>query len=160
MNFTKKDIKFFDEAIKEANIAYSIGEVPVGAVVVLDNKIISRGYNMKESTKNPLYHAEIVALKKASEILGDWRLNHSSLYVTLEPCIMCCGAIIHFRVEKVFFCLPDEKFGGVISNAHIFDINSLNHRVSYYYGYNEEYIKDLLKSFFRNLRKPKTSTLN
>ena len=148
-----RDSYFLDKAILLAEKASQMGEVPVGCIIVENDKIIADGFNEKEQFSDPLRHAEIVALKRAAEFKNDWRLNNCTLYATMEPCIMCCGAILHYRIKKVIFCITESKFGGVISRAQIFDIKGLNHTVEYAYGYREVYLKKLLSDFFKNMRK-------
>lgn len=145
-------IYFMQQALLQAKIAYDLEEVPVGAVIVQDNKIIGAGFNKKEQLKSPISHAEIEAINSACKYTGDWRLNGASLYVTAEPCIMCTGAILHARIDKVYFGIKEPKFGGVISKDNIFDKNDLNHKVAYEYGILEEEITLLMKSFFKKLR--------
>ena len=105
--------KYMLEALNEANKAFSINEVPIGCVIVKDNKIISRGYNKKESTNLVTSHAEIIAINKACKKLNNWRLLDCTLYVTVEPCLMCCGAIIQSRIKKVVYGTPNEIYGAV-----------------------------------------------
>ena len=107
--------KYMNEALKEANKALKKGEVPIGCVIVKKNKIISRGYNKKESSKYATAHAEIIAINKACKKLKNWRLNDCALYVTVEPCLMCCGAIIQSRIKKVVYGTPNEYYGAVES---------------------------------------------
>ena len=142
--------KFLELAYKEAVKAKKKGEVPIGAVIVKDGKVISKGHNLRITKKNPLYHAEIVAIEKASKKLGAWRLDDCVLYTTLEPCLMCAGAIMQSRIKKVIFCVNDDKGGAVISNVKAFDIN-FPFNVEYQYIPLEK-SKDLLKSFFKSLR--------
>ena len=130
-------------------------EVPVGAVIVKDDKVIGAGYNKKETNKSPISHAEIEAIQAACKNTNDWRLNGASLYVTAEPCIMCAGAILHARIDKVYFGVKEPKFGGVVSIANIFDINKMNHRVEYFSGLMSDEINQLMKSFFIKLRNSK-----
>lgn len=153
MFFDDKDYFFMKETIKTAKKAFKIGDIPIGSILVKDEKIIGRGYNKKFITKNPLDHAEIIAMRKGSIKIGDWRLNGCTLYSTMEPCIMCAGAILHYRVSRVVFGCLEPKFGGVISNDRIFDIKNLNHRVEYSYGIYEEEIKNMVKEFFKKIRK-------
>jgi len=140
------------EAIKEAENAAEVGEVPIGAVIVCEGEIIGRGSNRKNSGKSALKHAEIIAIEDASSKIGDWRLDECSLYVTLEPCLMCAGAIIHARVRNVIFGTTEPKFGGVVTLANTFDIERLNHRVNYKGGLYAEEIAAMMKNFFRKLR--------
>lgn len=154
-DFSDDDIKFMRLAIDEAKNAYSDGEVPIGAVVVKDGVVIGRGRNAKANVKKATSHAEIIAIEDASKNIGDWRLDDCSLYVTVEPCLMCAGTIIHARLKKVIFGVPEPKFGGVISLANTFDISGLNHKVDYKHGLFQEEIKDMLKGFFKELRQKK-----
>lgn len=156
--YLQTDLFFMAEAIKVAKKAMKIGDIPIGAIIVKDDTIVGKGYNKKHITKNPMDHAEIIALKKAASTLGDWRLNGCVLYSTMEPCIMCSGAIIHFRISRVVFGCLEPKFGGVVSNDRIFDIPSLNHRVEYSYGLYEQDIKKLMQKFFKELREKKKIT--
>lgn len=153
MTFTADDEKFMRFAIEQAKLAEAEGEVPIGAVVVCNGEVIGSGYNRKNSGKSALKHAEIVAIEDASKVIGDWRLDECSLYVTLEPCLMCAGAIIHARVRNVFFGTTEPKFGGVVSLAHTFDIEKLNHKVNYAGGLFAEEISAMMKAFFKNIRR-------
>lgn len=151
-----KHLKYMQLAYAEAQKALDIMEVPVGAVIVKDDKIIGAGYNKKETNKNPLSHAEIEAIYEACRNTGDWRLNGASMYVTVEPCIMCAGAILHARIDKVYYGVNEPKFGGVSSVVNIFDINKLNHKVEYFSGIMSEEISQMMKEFFSKLRKSKS----
>ncbi|RMD46348.1 MAG: nucleoside deaminase [Aquificota bacterium] len=147
----KEDIFFLEEAYKEAIKAYQKDEVPVGAVVVKDNQIIGRGHNRRIEKKNAIYHAEIVAIEDACKNTGNWRLDGCSIYITVEPCVMCAGAIMQSRIDRVVFGAIDEKGGAVISKYNLFSDKKLPFRVSY------DYIKmnkcsDILKNFFRKKR--------
>ncbi len=155
MEISDTDKKFMLLAIEQAKIAESEGEVPIGAVVVCNGEVIGRGYNTKNSGKSALHHAEIKAIEDASSKIGDWRLDECSLYVTLEPCLMCSGAIIHARIRNVFFGAEEPKFGGVVSLAHTFDIEGLNHRVNYIGGLYVDEIQTMMKVFFRTIREKK-----
>lgn len=148
-----KDKFYMQKAIDLALLASEKGDVPVGAIVVKDDIVIAEGHNYKENSKDPTMHAELIALKNAAEKLGDWRLNGCTLYSTLEPCIMCAGAVIHYRIERVVFGVTEPKFGGVVTKATIFDIDSLNHKVEYSYGVFEEEIGLMMKSFFKKIRR-------
>lgn len=156
--FFETDERFMRLAIEQARLAEAEGEVPIGAVVVCNGEVIGNGYNTKNSGKSALHHAEIKAIEDASLKIGDWRLDECSLYVTLEPCLMCAGAIIHARIRNVVFGAKEPKFGGVVSLANTFDIEKLNHRVNYRGGLFEDEIQSMLKSFFRNIRESKKST--
>jgi tRNA(adenine34) deaminase len=142
---------FLKEALKEAESAFLKGEVPVGCVVVKDGEVIARAHNLTESLKDASAHAEMIALREASEKLGDWRLNGCEVYVTLEPCVMCSYALVLFRVERVVFGALDEKHGGVVSLYSILDDHRLNHKVSWVYKPHEDCVR-LLKEFFRRKR--------
>ena len=148
-------LKYMQLAYYQAQKAFDIMEVPVGAVIVKDDKVIGAGYNKKETYKSPISHAEIEAIQAACKNTNDWRLNGASLYVTAEPCIMCAGAILHARIDKVYFGVKEPKFGGVVSIANIFDINKMNHRVEYFSGLMSDEINQLIKSFFIKLRNSK-----
>jgi len=156
MNFSENDYIFMQEAIKEAEKAAENNEVPIGAVVVCGEEIIGRGANSKNSGKSALKHAEIIAIEDASSKIGDWRLDECSLYVTLEPCLMCAGAIIHARVRNVIFGTTEPKFGGVVTLARTFDIDGLNHKVNYKGGLYAEEISAMMKSFFKSIRSSKS----
>ena len=140
-------------ALEEAKIAAECGEVPVGAVVVKNGKIISSAHNLCEETGNPLMHAEVIAISRALEEVGEKRLDGCDLYVTLEPCIMCCGAISHARLSRLFFGAYDGIAGGVVSAAHSFNSPSPLIKVEYYCGIMENECSALLGDFFKNLRK-------
>lgn len=140
------------EALVEARKAQAIGEVPIGAVIVKDKKVIARGYNLRETKQNTLMHAEVVAIMAASELLKSWRLVDCDIYVTIEPCPMCAGAILQSRISNLYFGALDEKGGGVVSKASILDIE-YNHTVNYKGGYLAEECKILMTEFFKKLRK-------
>ena len=142
--------KFLDLAYKEALKAREKGEVPIGCVIVKDNEVISKGHNLRIKKNNALYHAEIVAIEKACKKLKSWRLDECTLYTTLEPCLMCAGAIMQARIRKVIFSVIDEKSGCVISNIRAFD-TKLPFKVEYEYIPDDK-AKELLKSFFKSLR--------
>ena len=144
---------FMKEAIKEAKKAYKRKEVPIGAVIVYKNKIIARGYNLRESKKNSLLHAEIVAISKACKKLKSWRLDECDLYVTLEPCPMCSGAIIQSRIKNIFFGASDPKAGCVKSKLQLFEPGIFNHNVNVAGGLLESDCSQLLKDFFLEIRK-------
>lgn len=147
--------KFMKEALKQARKAYDIGETPIGAVIVRDGKVIARGYNKRETKKNALLHAEIIAIDKACRKLGGWRLPRCDMYVTLEPCPMCSGAIINSRIENVYFGAFDKKSGCAGSNINLFENGLFNHDVNVTGGILENECADILSSFFRELRKKK-----
>ena len=144
------DERFMRLALEEAKEASSLNEVPVGAVLVDKNhNIISKAHNLRESTQNPLAHAEVLAIEEASKKLGRWRLIYTSLYVTLEPCVMCMGAIINSRVERVVFGAADPKAGGLISKYNIGTDNKLNHHVKFTKGILHSECSKIIKDFFQ-----------
>ena len=147
-----QDLNFMKRAILQAQTAYDEDEVPVGAVLVKDGEIIAESYNQLIQLNDPTSHAEINVIRKASKILGNYRLNNTSLYVTLEPCLMCCGAMIHARIENLIFSTKDPKSGAVVSNAMALDYNFINHKVRYSYGPLKEESSNLLKKFFSEKR--------
>ena len=151
---------FMNEALKEARKAYSKAEAPIGAVIVRDGKIISRGHNTKETKNDPTLHAEMTAIRKACRKLGTWRLTDCDMYVTLEPCVMCAGAILHARIRNLFIGTPDPKAGGVGSVINVLGIDSFNHKVEVIYGILEDECSELLKAFFKELRLKKSTKLN
>ncbi len=138
-------------AIEEAKKAYAIGEVPIGAVVVRDGAVVSAGYNRRETDKNALYHAEILAIDEACQKLGGWRLHQCDLYVTLEPCPMCAGAMIGARIKRVIFGAYDPKGGACGSVTGLFEL-PFNHKPELIGGVLEEECASLLTSFFKELR--------
>lgn len=147
------DEKFMREAIKEAKKASLMDEVPVGAVVVKDGKVFARAHNKRISKKSSIAHAEIEVIQKASKKLGDWRLKGMTLYVTVEPCLMCAGAIIHSRIERVVYGCSEPKMGAVVSKYKVLDNNDAHHRVKVSSGVLEEECKGLLSRFFKDKRK-------
>jgi tRNA(adenine34) deaminase len=147
------DENFMRHALKEAHKAAQKGEVPVGAVVVKDGKIIGRGHNLTESKQSALTHAEISALGKASKKLKSWRLNDCDLYVTLEPCTMCGGAIVLSRIRHLFYGATDPKAGAVESTARVLDNVKLNHRVKATGGILKEECSRVLSDFFKEVRR-------
>lgn len=141
------------QALNEANKAAGKGEVPIGAVIVLDNKIIARSHNLKETTADPTAHAEIIAIKKASKKLKKWRLLNSTIYVTLEPCIMCMGALIQARVPRLVFGSYDPKAGACGSVYDVSNDRRLNHRIKTINGIMAVECERILKEFFKSLRR-------
>lgn len=148
------DIKYMNEALKEARVAYDLNEVPVGCVIVCDGKIIARAHNMRHNLKCSLYHAEILAIKRASEALGRWILDDCVMYVTLEPCLMCSGAIIQSRIKKVIYGISVDRFGCMMDAFNYFDTKQ-NHHVDVENGLCKEEIESLMKDFFKKLREEK-----
>lgn len=147
--------KFMKEALKEAQKAYEKLEVPVGVVIVKDGKIIARAHNIKEEKKDTTKHAEIIAIQKASNKLSNWRLTDCEMYVTLEPCSMCAGALIQSRIKKVYIGTMDEKTGACGSVLNLLEDYTFNHKVEIQTGILQKECEELLKSFFKELRKSK-----
>lgn len=143
---------FMRLAVNQAKIAWAFGDAPIGAVVVKDEAVIGRGRNQREEKNDPTAHAEILALRDAAEQLGSWRLTNCSLYVTLEPCIMCAGAIVQSHIEHLYYGASDSKGGGVESLYHIPEDARLNHQVLIHTGIMREECERLLKDFFERLR--------
>ena len=151
----KVDEKYMRAALKQAKKAYDLNETPIGCVIVHDGRIIGRGYNRRNTDKSPLAHAEITAIKKASKKLGDWRLEECTLYVTLEPCQMCAGAIIQSRVTRVVVGCMNPKAGCAGSVLNLLDVKAFNHQAELTTGVLEEECSALMTGFFRELRERK-----
>ena len=149
----EKIIEYMSEALKEAQLASLEDEVPIGCVIVKDDQIIARAHNQRETTNNPLGHAETLAIKKASEVLNDWQLVDCDLYVTIEPCIMCAGAIIQSRIRKVIYGAPDFKGGAFGSSIDILSANNINHRPEIIKGIMENECSEIIKTYFKSKRK-------
>ena len=147
--------KFMKEALKEAKKAYEKLEIPVGAVIVKEGKIIARAHNLKESKHDTTKHAEILAIQKASKKLESWRLIDCDMYVTLEPCSMCAGALINARIRKLYIGTLDEKTGACGSVLNLFEDYKFNHKVEVEKGIMQKECEEILKSFFKDLRKIK-----
>ena len=147
--------KFMKAALKEAKKAYDKLEVPVGAVILKDRKIIARAHNLKETKNDTTKHAEILAIQKASKKLNSWRLIDCEMYVTLEPCSMCAGALINSRIKKVYIGASDQKTGAVGSVFNLLEDYTFNHKVEYEKGVMQEECENILKEFFKKLRKNK-----
>jgi tRNA(adenine34) deaminase len=139
-------------ALEEAQIAFEQGEVPIGAVVVQAGQIIAKAHNEKELRQDPTAHAEVLAVQRATETLGAWRLSDATLYVTLEPCPMCAGALVQARLKTLVFGAVDIKGGAVGSVMNVLDVNRWNHRIEVIAGVMEEECSQILKEFFRKLR--------
>lgn len=150
-----EDEKYMKQAIKLAKKAADNGDVPIGCVIVYDGKVIARGYNRRNADKTTLAHAEILAIKKASKYLGDWRLEDCTMYVTLEPCQMCAGAIVQARIPKVVIGCMNPKAGCAGSILNLLDIKQFNHQVETVRGVLEEECSTLMKEFFVWLRESK-----
>ena len=143
---------FMNEAFVEADKAEALGEVPIGAVIVQDGKIIGRGHNLRETQQDATLHAEFIAMREANQTVGSWRLPNAQLFVTLEPCIMCAGLIQQTRITDVYFGAVDPKAGGVCSMYHLLDDERLNHQVTVHEGIEEERASQQLKVFFKAMR--------
>lgn len=146
---------YMEIALKEAKKAYNKLEIPVGAIIVKDGKIIAKAYNEKEKKKDSTKHAEILAIQRASKKLKSWRLNDCDMYVTLEPCSMCAGALIQSRIRKVFIGAMDEKTGSCGSVYNLLKDYKFNHNVDIEYGVCKDKCEKILKEFFKELRKIK-----
>ncbi|MBR2046322.1 MAG: tRNA adenosine(34) deaminase TadA [Agathobacter sp.] len=150
-----QDEKYMKAAIREAKKAYALDEVPIGCVIVQENKIIARGYNRRNTDKNTLAHAEMSAIKKASKKTGDWRLEDCTMYVTLEPCQMCAGAIVQSRLGKVVIGSMNPKAGCAGSVINLLQMKQFNHQVEMETGILEEECSAMLSGFFLELREKK-----
>ncbi len=148
------DERYMELALAQAKLAEQQGEVPVGAVVELDGEIIGSGYNQNRGSHDPSAHAEIVALRNAAQHIGNYRLTGANLYVTLEPCVMCAGAIMHARIQRVIYAAADARWGAAGSVANVLESPLLNHRCNILAGVSRQQAERLLKSFFEARRKP------
>lgn len=146
------DEKFMKEALKQAKKAKDIGEVPIGCVIVYEDKIIARGYNKRNKNKSTLAHAELIAIDKASKKMGDWRLEECIMYVTLEPCQMCAGAIVQSRMKKVVIGAMNQKAGCAGSILNLLQVEEFNHQVEILTGILEDECSVVLQEFFKELR--------
>jgi len=149
------DEKFMKLALKEARKAYECDEVPIGAVIVKDGKVIARGYNNRESRLDPTGHAEIIAIRKAAKKIQNWRLEDTTMYVTIEPCSMCAGALVWARVGRVVYGAKEPKGGALGSSYHLYEQKSLNHYPQVSGGVLEEECGMLISDFFKNKRNSK-----
>ncbi|MDO4345417.1 MAG: tRNA adenosine(34) deaminase TadA [Eubacteriales bacterium] len=147
--------KFMREALKQAKKAYMLDEVPIGCVIVQDGKIIARGYNRRNTDKNTLSHAELIAIKKAAKKTGDWRLEGCTMYITLEPCQMCAGAMVQARLTEAVIGSMNKKAGCAGSVLNILEMKEFNHQVKVTRGIMEKECSELLSGFFRELREKK-----
>lgn len=150
-----EDERFMKEAIKQAKKAAKIGDVPIGCVVVQGGNIIARGYNQRNKKKTTLGHGEILAIKKATKVVGDWRLEDCTMYVTLEPCPMCAGAILQARIKRVVIGTMNPKAGCAGSVINLLQMEGFNHKVEMESGILEEDCKKLMQDFFKKLREEK-----
>jgi tRNA(adenine34) deaminase len=151
--------KFMKEALIEAQKAFDAGEVPIGAVMVRNGEVIARGYNLRNTAKNPLRHAEMDVINQAADIVGDWRLEDCTLYVTVEPCPMCSGAIVQARIPKVVFGTRNSKAGCAGSILNILNEPRFNHQVAIEEGILQEECSDWMRLFFRRFRKKSAPVL-
>jgi len=149
---TDKDLEFMQMALEQARLAPARGEVPIGAVLVLDGQVLAQVHNFREVWQDPTAHAEVVAIREAATRLGTWRLTNTALYVTVEPCSMCAGAIIQSRISRLVFGARDPKAGACGSVFNLPDERRLNHRVQVVGGVMEQESQELIQTFFRNLR--------
>ncbi len=155
----EKDEQWMRCALELAQKAEQEGEVPVGAVVVMDNQVIGKGWNKPIDHHDPTAHAEIMALRDAAKNIGNYRLINATLYATLEPCLMCAGALIHARIKRLVFAATDHKAGAICSVAHILDFKSLNHRIEWQMGVLAQECGELLKNFFKQRRNLVSSSI-
>lgn len=147
--------KFMKMALEEAEKAKAIGEIPIGAIIVKDGEIVGRGHNLTESIKDPTAHAEILAIRDAAKNLGGWRLFGCTMYVTVEPCAMCAGALVWSRIDKLVYGTKDPKAGACGSVMNIVQNSDLNHRLDVESGLMEDECKEIIQDFFRKLRDTK-----
>lgn len=150
-----QDEKFMREAIKQAKKAAAIDEVPIGCVIVCDGKIIARGYNKRNTMKTTLAHAELLAIRKACRKLGDWRVENCTMYITLEPCQMCAGAIVQARIPRVVIGAMNKKAGCAGSILNLLEMREFNHQVQVTRGVMEEVCSQMMRDFFKEMRKRK-----
>ena len=143
---------FMEAALDEARQAFAAGEVPVGAVLVVDGRVVARGHNQPISAVDPTAHAEIVALRAGARALGNYRLTEATLFVTVEPCLMCAGALVHARVREVVFGAAEPKAGALVSAARVLDTPGLNHRFAVTGGVLEAPCREIVQRFFRDRR--------
>ena len=145
------------EACKQAKKAYAIEEVPIGCVIVHEDKIIARAYNKRNTKKTTLAHAELLAIQKACKVMGDWRLEECTMYITLEPCQMCAGAIVQARIPRVVIGASNAKAGCAGSILNLLQMEQFNHQVELTRGVLEEECSEMMKNFFREMREKKKS---
>lgn len=144
---------FMRAALDQANLAQAAGEVPIGAVVVVNDAIVGRGFNQPISSVDPTAHAEVVAIREAARAMGNYRLTDASVYVTLEPCLMCVGALVHARVREVIYGAPEPKTGALVSTIRALETPQLNHRFAVTGGVLEEECRDVVQAFFKDRRR-------
>ena len=153
LNYMEQYIEYMQMALDEAKLAALEDEVPVGCVIVKDSKVIAKAHNLRETNHDPLGHAETLAIKKASEVLNDWQLVNCELYVTVEPCIMCAGAIIQSRISKVIYGAPDIKGGAFGGSINVLEAQNINHRPEIVKGVLEKECTEVIKNYFKSKRK-------
>ncbi len=156
----EEDIKYMKEAVRQAKKAYALDETPIGCVIVYEGRIVGRGYNRRNTDKNPLAHAELTAIRKAGRKLGDWRLEGCTLYVTLEPCQMCAGAIIQSRITRVVVGCMNPKAGCAGSVLNLLNVAGFNHQAELETGVLKEECSEMMKRFFKELRERKKTEKN
>lgn len=147
------DRAYMQLALEQAQLAFDLGEVPIGAVLVMDGEVIARAHNRRETWHDATAHAELMVIQEACKTLGRWRLSGATLYVTIEPCTMCAGAMVLARVDRVVYGSPDPKAGAAESLFNVVDNQALNHRLQVTAGVMEEECRDIMKAFFRQRRK-------
>ncbi len=148
----QKDLTYMNAALEEAQKAFALGEVPVGAILVHNDTIIARGHNLREWQQNPTAHAELLVIQRTAEEMKSWRLLDTTLYVTLEPCLMCAGAILQARIPRLVFGTMDPKAGACGSLFTVHQDSRLNHQITITHGIREEPCRNILKDFFQQLR--------
>ena len=153
LTYMEQYVKYMELALEEAKLAVLEDEVPIGCVIVKDDNVIAKAHNLRETNNDPLGHAETIAIKKASEVLNDWQLVDCELYVTIEPCIMCAGAIIQSRIKKVIYGAPDIKGGAFGSSINVLDAENINHRPEIVKGVLEKECTEIIKNYFKSKRK-------
>lgn len=151
------DRVYMQLALEQAQLAFDLGEVPIGAVLVMDGEVIARAHNRRETWHDATAHAELMVIQEACKTLGRWRLSGATLYVTIEPCTMCAGAMVLARVDRVVYGSPDPKAGAAESLFNVVDNQALNHRLQVTAGVMEEECRDIMKTFFRQRREKATS---
>ena len=151
--YMEQYVKYMELALEEAKLAAIQDEVPIGCVIVKDDIVIAKAHNLRETNNDPLGHAETLAIKRASEVLNDWQLVDCELYVTIEPCIMCAGAIIQSRIKKVIYGAPDLKGGAFGSSINVLDAQNINHRPEIVKGVLEKECVEIIKNYFKSKRK-------
>ena len=152
-NYMEQYVKYMQMALEEAKLAEVEDEVPIGCVIIKDDEVIAKAHNLRETNHDPLGHAETLAIKKASEILNDWQLVNCELYVTVEPCIMCAGAIIQSRISKVIYGASDLKGGAFGGSINVLEAQNINHRPEVIKGVLEKECTEIIKNYFKSKRK-------